>query len=92
MVVANNIAKMYISRDAAQSGLYTLWAYNKPTMNNEGLFKSDPTSHPLSVLLMSIHPSRWPWDALKLDRGEIIEVDLGVVGIDTTNKVTLETA
>lgn len=91
MVVANDIARMWLARDAAQSGLYTLWAYNKPDMNKEGYFRSSPECGPRAVLLMSIHPAKFPWDALKLDRGEVVELEMGVTAVDKSNTVMLET-
>jgi hypothetical protein len=90
MVVNNDIAKLWMARDAAQSGLYTLWAYNKPDMDNAGYFKVDITRAPMAVLLMSIHPAKFPWDSLKLDRGEVIEIDMGVVGLDRKDLAVIE--
>ena len=83
-------AQLWIARDTAQSGLYTLWAYNHPSLNAEGFWKADVKVCPLSVLLMSIHASRWPWDELKLDRGEVVQLDMHINSVDRTHKVSEE--
>lgn len=87
----NELAKLWISRDTAGSGLYTLWAYHPPKLNEHGLFEANQAISERSALLMSIHPARWPWDEIKLERGEVIEVELGVLSVDGTDKVEIET-
>lgn len=84
MSLEMNDMTMYISRDAAGSGLYTLWVNGKPAMDKNGYFKyAVADGHP-SLLLMTIHPSKYPWDALKLDRGECIQVELAVTELEAS--------
>lgn len=90
VVSATDIPKIWVARDVASSGMYTIWVYNKPKMSKAGYYEADTTCHPLSILLISIHPVKFPWDALKLDRGDCIEVEMDVIAIDTTRKVVTE--
>lgn len=93
MVVDNvdHSPHIWISRDTALSGMYSIWINGKPALNKEGYYKFSNESGHASMLLMTIHPGKYPWDELKLTRGECIEVELNVVDADSMHTIMEET-
>lgn len=74
MLGVTPISEMWIARDMAGTGLYTLWVGPKPIIDNKGYYCTDDCASPSAQnskgsLLMTIHESKWPWGELKLDRG-----------------------
>ena len=68
--------KLWVSRDASGTGLYTLWAHKPPMLDKDGYYKMDTEQGNTGLLLMTIHESKWPWPTIKMDRGESREVYL----------------
>ena len=67
---------IWLSRDMAGSGLYTIWLNGKPEINKDGYYKFSYDTEHVSILLVTIHPSKWPFEGIKLDRGDCIELAL----------------
>jgi len=80
--------KLWIARDCAGTGLYTLWVDGPPELNSDGYYKSGETAQSFGTLLMTIHSVKWPWNSLTLERGECkATVILPIIG---ASDVTVE--
>lgn len=77
------MADMWLSRDMSGCGLYTLWISGEPELNHDGYYKYSNHGEHVSLLLVSIHPSKLPWDDLKLDRGECMKVAVYPDSVET---------
>ena len=70
------ISAMWVARDMAGTGLYTLWLGEKPTIDNKGYYRTADDNKLKGTLFMTIHDSKMPWTDLKMDRGECKHVFL----------------
>ncbi len=68
--------KLWLARDMGGSGLYTLWINNEPEINSDGYYKYSAVADSASLLLVTIHPSKFPWNDLVLDKGDCIVLEL----------------
>ena len=84
------MAEMWLSRDTCGSGLYTLWVNAEPELNHDGYYKYASHGDYVSLLLVSIHPSKFQWDELKLDRGDCIKLAIYPDGIETPKPSSTE--
>ena len=75
---------LWLARDMGGSGLYSLWSGQEPEIDPNGYYKysSDGYSD-FSILLLTIHPSKLPWEELSLDRGDCIHLALSPVDFET---------
>lgn len=71
---------LWLARDMGGSGLYTVWLNAEPEINSDGYYKYTASGDHVSLLLVTIHPSKLPWEDLALDHGDCIELTLERVG------------
>jgi hypothetical protein len=76
MVVKNSatLDRLWIARDSALSGMYTVWCGGRPDMNAQGFFKCGTPSDSDKTLLITVHPSKWPLGNNTLEPGEVRQV------------------
>lgn len=82
VVQCNRSVMMWIARDMSGSGLYTLWVDQRPEINKDGYYKVNEAL--MGTLLMTIHPSKFPWPSIKLVRGECVEFNLNKASASQT--------